>query len=76
MQIADSSIVNVAIGVGIPSILGLQVWVVKKVSSFDVKFSRLETWAFGPTGTNGVNSRVTKVEDELESIKDRDREPR
>lgn len=75
MQIA-AEVSNMLVNVGIPSMIGLQVWLVKKVSGFDVKFSRLDTWAFGPTGNNGANSRISKAEDEIEALKDREREPR
>lgn len=67
MQI-DVQTTNVLVTAGIPAILGLQVWIVRKIASFDVKFTRLDTWAFGATGQNGANSRIAKVEDEVEDL--------
>lgn len=58
------------VSVGVPSILGLQVWVVKKIYSFESKFSRFDTWAFGPTGQNGANGRLAKLEADVEDLRD------
>lgn len=49
--------------------LGLQVWIVKEISGFKVKFTRLDTWAFGPTGTNGANGRLSSMEQDIEELK-------
>jgi hypothetical protein len=68
MQI-DIQASGILASAGIPAILGLQVWIVRKISSFDVKFSRFDTWAFGPTGQNGINGRVAKAESEIEELK-------
>jgi hypothetical protein len=70
MQI-DVQVSSVLASAGIPAILGFQVWIARKISSFDVKFTRFDTWAFGPTGQNGINGRVGKVESEIEALKDR-----
>lgn len=75
MQIAGE-VSNLLVNVGIPSMIGLQCWVVKKIYSFESKFTRLDTWAFGPTGQNGVNGRVTKLETDVEDMRDKDRESR
>lgn len=69
MQIAPE-ISSALVNLGIPSILGLQVWLVKKIYGFESKFTRFDTWAFGPTGQNGINGRVRKAETEIEDLKE------
>ena len=66
----SGDVAGTLVAIGIPAILGLQGWVVKKISDFDVKFSRLDTWAFGPTGQNGANSRIGILEAGVEDLKD------
>lgn len=68
MQIA-TDVTNLLVSVGVPAMLGLQVWIVKEISGFKVKFTRLDTWAFGPTGTNGANGRLAAMEQDIEDIK-------
>lgn len=70
MQIAPE-VTSALVNLGIPSIVGLQIWLVKKSYAFDSQFARFETWAFGPTGQNGINGRVAKAESEIESLRER-----
>ena len=65
-----NDITPVLVNVGIPAILGLEVWMVRKIAGFEVKFTRLDTWAFGANGTNGQNSRVNELEQKVDDIKD------
>lgn len=68
MQIA-TDVTNLLVSAGIPAMIGLQVWIVKEISGFKVKFTRLDTWAFGPTGTNGANGRLAAAEQDIEDLK-------
>ena len=46
-------------------ILALNVWMVRAVQQTRDLMRRLEQWAFGPNGDNGVNSTVTDHEHRL-----------
>lgn len=70
MQITGPEVTNTLVSLGIPAILGLQVWIVRKVAGFDVKFTRLDTWAFGPEGANGANGQIKALEQMVDDIKD------
>ena len=69
MQIAPE-VTSVLVNVGIPAILGLEVWMVRKIASFEVKFTRLDTWAVGLNGNNGANGRIGALEQAVDDIKD------
>jgi len=69
MQVS-ADVTSTLVAIGIPAILGLQGWVVKKIGDFDVKFSRLDTWAFGPNGQNGANSRIIALEHDVDDVRE------
>lgn len=60
-----SSLVNI----GIPAILGLQVWVIQKVSKHDVEFAKIKTVLLGPNGDNGLNGRIGQAEKDIDELK-------
>jgi hypothetical protein len=70
MQIA-TQFTSALVNYGIPAILGLQVWMVRKVSGHDVEFAKLKTVLLGPNGDNGLNGRITKVEADIDAIQAR-----
>lgn len=71
MQILATDVSNALVNFGIPAILGLQVWVVQKVSKHDVKFAKIETVLLGPNGDNGLNGRIKKAEGDIEDLQRR-----
>lgn len=68
MQIAPE-ITSVLVNVGIPAILGLQVWVVRKVSGHDVEFAKIKTVLLGPNGNNGLNGRIGQAERDIDDLR-------
>ena len=68
MQVAGE-LAGTLVSVGIPAILGLQVFLVRKVSAHDVRFTKIETVLLGPNGNNGLNGRIVAIEQNVEDIK-------
>lgn len=68
MQILTPEITSNLVNVGIPSIIGLQIWLVRKVSGHDVEFAKIKTVLLGPTGNNGLNGRIGKAEEAIDHL--------
>ena len=75
MQILASDLAGSLIEFGIPAILGLQVWLVKKVSNHDVTFAELKTVLLGPNGDNGLNGRIGEAEKDIEALQQKEPPP-
>lgn len=68
MQIVGE-VASTLVNVGIPAILGLQVFLVRKVSAHDVRFTKIETVLLGPNGNNGLNGRIAELEQGVDDIR-------
>jgi hypothetical protein len=71
MQILGTEVTSALVNYGIPAILGLQVWMVRKVSGHDVEFAKLKTVLLGPNGDNGLNGRITKAESDIDALREK-----